>query len=369
MKSNSPESAILRSDAGAPDRTRRTLAEATTQLGQAVGEVITGSLEALGGRRQGGGRTQSGSAASTTNRLREIIERDRALVAQQTVAEVASARAQEQQRANAERDVSATAARRDDHQQLAASAQQVARTHGSPTGAAGEAQAKSAREPKPRSAIRVPPPPLPSRAVPTISCPPEDTDDDDELSVHDEPTRVGPPPGLVAERPLDHNAAAAASAFGSDTCADAPSTSSRAAERAIETRASARERSDEVRRAGQPAERKRIPTEPTADSRSHAAPRTSASAEPKPQAPGASAKAKSASKAALPGAVSASAKAESEDETLLPREPIRTLTMARLLASQGHLRRALSIYDELLVKTPDDLALISEVESLRALKD
>lgn len=48
------------------------------------------------------------------------------------------------------------------------------------------------------------------------------------------------------------------------------------------------------------------------------------------------------------------------------REPIRTRTMARLLASQGHRSRALSIYDELLAADASDATLREEAEALRA---
>lgn len=46
-------------------------------------------------------------------------------------------------------------------------------------------------------------------------------------------------------------------------------------------------------------------------------------------------------------------------------EPIRTRTMARLLAQQGYPDRALSIYDELLADEADDPMLHAEVEELR----
>jgi hypothetical protein len=46
-------------------------------------------------------------------------------------------------------------------------------------------------------------------------------------------------------------------------------------------------------------------------------------------------------------------------------DPIRTLTMARLLASQGYRKRALSIYDELLARDPNDAKLQAEAERLR----
>jgi hypothetical protein len=47
------------------------------------------------------------------------------------------------------------------------------------------------------------------------------------------------------------------------------------------------------------------------------------------------------------------------------REPIRTRTMARLLAAQGHKGRALSIYDELIAADASDATLIQEAASLR----
>ena len=46
-------------------------------------------------------------------------------------------------------------------------------------------------------------------------------------------------------------------------------------------------------------------------------------------------------------------------------EPIRTRTMARLLAAQGHPARALAIYDALMADDPDP-SLRSEAERLRA---
>jgi hypothetical protein len=60
--------------------------------------------------------------------------------------------------------------------------------------------------------------------------------------------------------------------------------------------------------------------------------------------------------------------AESEPESEAPslsREPIQTRTMARLLAGHGYRARALSIYDELLRKNPDQPELRAEAEALR----
>jgi hypothetical protein len=47
-------------------------------------------------------------------------------------------------------------------------------------------------------------------------------------------------------------------------------------------------------------------------------------------------------------------------------EPIRTRSMAKLLAAQGHADRALAIYTYLLARDGDDPALQAEVASLRA---
>jgi len=46
--------------------------------------------------------------------------------------------------------------------------------------------------------------------------------------------------------------------------------------------------------------------------------------------------------------------------------PIRTRTLARLLAAQGYTARALAVYDALLAESPDDTALAEEATSLRA---
>lgn len=48
------------------------------------------------------------------------------------------------------------------------------------------------------------------------------------------------------------------------------------------------------------------------------------------------------------------------------REPIRTLTMARLLAMQGYKSRALVVYRELIERAPGDQALRTEYEKLSA---
>jgi hypothetical protein len=51
------------------------------------------------------------------------------------------------------------------------------------------------------------------------------------------------------------------------------------------------------------------------------------------------------------------------------REPIRTRTMAKLLASQGHRQRALSIYDHLLAQDPSEPGLEQEASALRVQRE
>jgi hypothetical protein len=52
-------------------------------------------------------------------------------------------------------------------------------------------------------------------------------------------------------------------------------------------------------------------------------------------------------------------------ETPTETSPIRTRTLARLLAAQGYTARALAVYDALLVENPADTALADEAASLR----
>src|SRR5512143_750614 len=46
-------------------------------------------------------------------------------------------------------------------------------------------------------------------------------------------------------------------------------------------------------------------------------------------------------------------------------EPLPTRTMARILAAQGHHRRALEIYDRLVASAPEDVDLKHETERVR----
>ncbi|MET0285247.1 MAG: hypothetical protein ABW352_12285 [Polyangiales bacterium] len=54
-----------------------------------------------------------------------------------------------------------------------------------------------------------------------------------------------------------------------------------------------------------------------------------------------------------------------DDAPSASKEPINTLTMARLLAMQGYKPRALAVYRELLKRTPDDEALRAEFEAAK----
>lgn len=58
--------------------------------------------------------------------------------------------------------------------------------------------------------------------------------------------------------------------------------------------------------------------------------------------------------------------ASDERPQRVQHEPIRTRTMARLLAAQGYRQRALAIYEELLSQPGADAALRAEAEALRA---
>lgn len=49
-------------------------------------------------------------------------------------------------------------------------------------------------------------------------------------------------------------------------------------------------------------------------------------------------------------------------------EPIRTRTMAKLLLSQGHPQRALSIYEALIAEGANDPVLLAEADALRSLQ-
>ncbi|MET0339888.1 MAG: hypothetical protein ABW252_02760 [Polyangiales bacterium] len=72
--------------------------------------------------------------------------------------------------------------------------------------------------------------------------------------------------------------------------------------------------------------------------------------------------------AAGPGDVAVAVDPSDPEPTNAAGEPIRTRTMARLLASQGYVDRALVIYEHLLAEAPDDDTLRVEVDKARALK-
>ncbi len=69
---------------------------------------------------------------------------------------------------------------------------------------------------------------------------------------------------------------------------------------------------------------------------------------------------------AAPAASVAPAAAPVSQVPVSAQEPIRTHSMARLFATQGHVDRALAIYDELIAKNPGDVTLAKEAAALRA---
>ncbi|MEY4512796.1 MAG: hypothetical protein RLZZ450_4918 [Pseudomonadota bacterium] len=69
---------------------------------------------------------------------------------------------------------------------------------------------------------------------------------------------------------------------------------------------------------------------------------------------------------AMPSSTAATVVMPKPMQVALCKEPIRTRTMAKLLATQGHRERALSIYDHLLQKAVGDDSLRAEADALRA---
>lgn len=68
----------------------------------------------------------------------------------------------------------------------------------------------------------------------------------------------------------------------------------------------------------------------------------------------------------VPAAAPAPVLAPEEGAQEVQREPIRTRTMARLLAAQGYRARAAAIYQALLAEQPDDAGLRAELERVRS---
>ncbi|HEY6881806.1 MAG TPA: hypothetical protein VI299_27450 [Polyangiales bacterium] len=90
--------------------------------------------------------------------------------------------------------------------------------------------------------------------------------------------------------------------------------------------------------------------------------------EPMPEATDVPVRKAKAARAASPRATvkaKVSEPVEAEVEEQEPRgEPIKTRTMARLLAMQGYKPRAIAVYRELLKRSPDDPVLLAELEAL-----
>jgi hypothetical protein len=176
-------------------RSRRTLVEAASQFARSMVEGTLGSKLPARGERG----AAANSAAASAHRLRKVLARDRATFsAQDTEPPPASVALSEQ-----DEHVTALDA------ELFGEPARVCQTCGArELPVAGRVQ-------RPRALPRVPPPP-PRRAG-VVEFVVEDQDEDEWPSVHDEPTRVRPPPGIM-DRVDGHASAleaAAASAFGS----------------------------------------------------------------------------------------------------------------------------------------------------------
>ena len=100
---------------------------------------------------------------------------------------------------------------------------------------------------------------------------------------------------------------------------------------------------------------------------------TTSTAEPEPVLPLPAALAAAVSEvadnAATPAAEAVRSPAPDTETLVFCDEPIRTRSMARLLASQGHHRRALSIYEVLLAANTADATLQAEAAALRNLAE
>jgi hypothetical protein len=70
----------------------------------------------------------------------------------------------------------------------------------------------------------------------------------------------------------------------------------------------------------------------------------------------------------LPTEATASPSSPTPRQKVACSEPIRTRTMAKLLLSQGHPRRALSIYEALIAEGASDPVLLAEADALRSLQ-
>lgn len=179
-------------------RSRRTLAEAASQLARSMVEGT------LGGSPTGrGGRGPSGnSAAASVHRLRKVLERDRAKFAAEE-AEFSEASAV----ALSDHDTHVTAL---DPERLA---------EPSPVcKACGATELPvAARMERPRGPLRAPP-----RRAGVLEIVVEEQDEVEWPSVHDEPTRVRQPPARMDRRDgrASALAAAAASAFGSTSAGE-----------------------------------------------------------------------------------------------------------------------------------------------------
>lgn len=305
---------------------RSGFSRARAQLSQAVGGVLVNSLGALGGRRaQSVLPTAAPAGSSHGMRLREVIERDRALVASEPPA---FGRAPESAlRPSPSESSSAASARtgeaagrpaeQDDWMQLRA-AQDLAEQETSAIRArTDEASAAASSSAEQASAS-------------TLETYAEESIEPDEWVMHEaRAIEVLAPRGDVI-------AQAIAEAIAGDIDEDVMGAADGSDE--DEDEVDDDDEDEDTR------EMVQVLLEPLVAA--------STAASPPP--------------AATPSSTAATVVMPKPLQVALCKEPIRTRTMAKLLATQGHRERALSIYDHLIHKGQADEALRAEADALRA---
>lgn len=307
---------------------RSSFARARTQLSQAVGEVLTGRSE---GRRQSGwlnafGALSASPPPSSAERLREVVIRDRALAAanprpRRTLREEEEAAAA----------IAAAALR-------ASQLETPAEATDARDEAALEGEATGARTIEPTASHA-----LDDDAVHALAAALDEAARDertpDELAADaSEPAQASgsaPSDAAVAQTVEQTVAISEAPAAEVGAVPGADDAEERDAAPAARAEADADAASSEVEVAAAPAVSAPTPLEEIA--------------------------AKATKVKSKAGGREGGAKPK--------REPIRTRTMARLLASQGHRTRALSIYDELIAADASDASLRDEAEALRRQAD
>ncbi len=282
--------------AGASGR-GRSAASGRFQLGRALGNALSGSFDAFEGRLGGGGwRGARAAARPHADRLREVLDRDRALIAAERLA--LAAPEMDGAEAKTERPLAALEA------------------EGAETESAPETQRADAKIAH-------------SLAAPEAEGAEAETEQPSPARETEEAEAEQSGVGRASSEPAPQSTRTLAAPEGEGMNADAA--------------------------AGATAPDLAIAVVPAAvEDASVAAP-----------ASGAGMKAVGARATALPPVPpSLAAALAKETPRALCDEPIRTRTMARLLAAQGYRKRALSIYEHLLA-LGDDPALRAEADALR----